>query len=68
MGGGIDLDSRTTELMALGGWRIKRFEPSITDCLGYYDLYETIGAYYKAEDKAMNITRKYFVSMFYNKK
>jgi len=54
--------------MALGGWRIKRFEPSITDCLGYYDLYETIGAYYKAEDKAMTITRKYFVSMFYDKK
>jgi hypothetical protein len=42
--------------------------PSITDCLGYYDLYETIGAYYKAEDKAMTITRKYFVSMFYDKK
>jgi hypothetical protein len=36
--------------------------------LGYYDLYETIGAYYKAEDKAMIITRKYFVSNFYDKK
>ena len=68
MEGGNDLDRRTTELMALGGWRIKRFEPSITDCLGYYDLYPTIGAYYKAEDKAINITRKYFVFMFYDKK
>ena len=46
-GGETELDRRTTELMALGGWRIKRFEPSVTDCLGYYDLYETIGAYYK---------------------
>ena len=67
-GGETELDRRTTELMALGGWRIKRFEPSITDCLSYYDLYETIGAYYKAEDKAVTITRKYFVSMFYDKK
>jgi len=67
-GGETELDRRTTELMALGGWRIKRFEPSITDCLAYYDLYETIGAYYKAEDKAMTITRKYFVSIFYDKK
>ena len=67
-GGETELVRRTTELMALGGWRIKRFEPSVTDCLGYYDLYETIGAYYKAEDKAMIITRKYFVSNFYDKK
>jgi hypothetical protein len=66
--GGTELDYRTTELRALGGWRIKRFEPSISDCLGYYDLYETIGAYYKAEEKAVNITRKYFVSIFSEKK
>src|ERR1700736_211818 len=66
--GGTELDHRATELRALGGWRIKRFEPSITDCLGYYDLYETIGAYYKAEEKAVNITRKYFVSIFSDKK
>ena len=67
-GGGTELDYRSTELRALGGWRIKRFEPSISDCLGYYDLYETIGAYYKAEEKAGNITRKYFVSIFSDKK
>jgi hypothetical protein len=67
-GGGTELDYRTTELRALGGWRIKRFEPSISDCLGYYDLYETIGAYYKAEEKAGNIIRKYFVSIFSDKK
>jgi hypothetical protein len=65
---GTELAHRVTELKALGGWRIKRFEPSITDCLGYYDLYETIGAYYKAEEKAGNITRKYFVSIFSDKK
>jgi hypothetical protein len=66
--GGTDLDHRVAELRALGGWRIKRFEPSITDCLGYYNLYETIGAYYKAEEKAEYITRKYFVSIFAEKK
>lgn len=62
--GGTELDHRATELRALGGWRIKRFEASITDCLGCYDLYETIGAYYKAEEKAVDITRKYFISIF----
>ena len=67
-GGGTELDHRVAELRALGGWRIKRFEPSITDCLGYYDLYETIGSYYKAEEKAVHITRKYFVSIFSDKK
>jgi hypothetical protein len=67
-GAGTELDHRAAELRALGGWRIKRFEPSITDCLGYYDLYETIGAYYKAEEKAAHITRKYFVSIFSDKK
>ena len=67
-GGGAKLDHRATELRALGGWRIKRFESSITDCLGYYDLYQTIGAYYKAEERAVAITRKYFVSLFSDKK
>jgi hypothetical protein len=67
-GGGAELDHRATELRALGGWRIKRFEPSITDCLGYYDLYETIGAYYKAEEKTVDITRKYFVFIFSDEK
>jgi hypothetical protein len=65
---GTELDHRVAELRALGGSRIKRFEPSITDCLGYYNLYETIGAYYKAEEKAAHTTRKYFVSTFSDKK
>jgi len=67
-GGGTELDDRAAELKALGGWRIKRFESSITECQRYYHLYETIGAYYKAEEKAVTITRKYFVSMFSDKK
>jgi hypothetical protein len=67
-GGGTELDHRAAELRALGGWRIKRFESSITDCKSYYNLYETIGAYYKAEEKAVKITRKYFVSVFSDKK
>jgi len=67
-GGGTELDQRAAELRALGGWRIKRFESSITDCKSYYNLYETIGAYYKAEEKAVNITRKYFISIFSDKK
>jgi hypothetical protein len=67
-GGGTELDDRAAELKALGGWRIKRFESSITECPRYYHLYETIGAYYKAEEKAVTITRKYFVSMFSDKK
>ena len=66
-GGGTELDHRAAELKALGGWRIKRFEPTITDCLSYYDVYKTIGAYYKAEEKAVNVTRKYFVSIFSDK-
>jgi hypothetical protein len=61
---GMQLDQRAAELRALGGWRIKRFEPSITDCTRHYSLYETIGAYYKAEEKAVQITRKYFVAIF----
>jgi hypothetical protein len=65
---GTELDHRADELRALGGWRIKRFESSITDCTKYYTLYETIGAYYKAEEKAVKITRKYFVSIFSDKK
>jgi hypothetical protein len=68
MAGGTEIDHRATELKALGGWRIKRFEASITDCRRYYNLYETIGAYYKAEEKAVKITRKYFVSLFSDKK
>ena len=67
MGGGTELDHRAAELRALGGWRIKRFESSITDCKSYYNLYETIGSYYKAEEKAVKITRKYFVSIFSDK-
>jgi hypothetical protein len=63
-GGGIELDHRVAELKALGGWRIKRFESSIRDCQSYYNLYETIGAYYKAEETAVKVTRKYFVSIF----
>jgi hypothetical protein len=63
-----ELDHRAAELRALGGWRIKRFETSITDCTKYYALYETIGAYYKAEEKAVKITRKYFVSIFSEEK
>ena len=65
---GTQLEHRAAELRALGGWRIKRFESSITDCTSYYNLYETIGAYYKAEEKAVKITRKYFVSIFSDKK
>ena len=68
MEGGTELDHRATELRALGGWRIKRFESSITECTRYYTLYETIGAYYKAEEKAVKITRTYFVSIFSDKK
>jgi hypothetical protein len=68
MEGVTELDDRASELRALGGWRIKRFEASITDCRRYYNLYETIGAYYKAEEKAVAITRKYFVSLFSDKK
>ena len=64
MGGGTELDHRAAELGALGGWRIKRFESSVSDCRSYYDLYATIGAYYKAEERALRVTRKYFVSMF----
>jgi len=67
-GGGTDLDNRAAESKALGGWRIKRFESSITECQSYYHLYETTGAYYKAEEMALTITRKYFVSMFSDKK
>jgi len=67
-GGGTELDDRAAELKALGGWRIKRFESSITECQRYYYLYETIGAYYKAEEKAVTIIRKYFVSTFSDKK
>jgi hypothetical protein len=63
-GGGTELDHRTAELKALGGRRIKRFEPSIADCKSYYNLYETIAGYYKAQEKAENVTRKYFVSIF----
>jgi len=62
--GGTELDHRTAELKALGGWRIKRFESSVSDCRNYYDLYATIGAYYKAEERAGRVTRKYFVSIF----
>jgi hypothetical protein len=65
---GTELDHRAAELKALGGWRIKRFESTITDCTKYYTLYETIGAYYKAEEKAVKVTRKYFVSIFSDKK
>jgi hypothetical protein len=68
MEGGTELDHRSTELRALGGLRIKRFEASITDCQRYYNLYETIGAYYKAEEKAVKVTRKYFLSIFSDKK
>jgi hypothetical protein len=68
MEGSTELDHRSTELRALGGWRIKRFEVSITDCPRYYNLYETIGAYYKAEEKAVKVTRKYFLSIFSDKK
>ena len=68
MEGGTELDHRSSELRALGGWRIKRFEASITDCPRYYNLYETIGAYYKAEEKAVKVTRKYFLSIFSDKK
>lgn len=67
MEGGSELDHRSSELRALGGWRIKRFEASITDCPRYYNLYETIGAYYKAEEKAVKVTRKYFLSIFSDK-
>src|SRR5260370_18503660 len=67
-GGGTELDHRAAELRALGGWRIKRFESSITDFKNYYNLYETIGAYYKSEEKAVKITRMYFVSVFSDKK
>ena len=66
--GGTELDHRAAELRALGGWRIKRFESSITDCTRYYTLYETIGAYYKAEEKAVKISRKYFVSISLTKR
>jgi hypothetical protein len=66
-GGGTELDHRIAELKALGGWRIKRFESSIADCKSYYNLYETIAGYYKAQEKAENITRKYFVSIFSDK-
>ena len=52
------------EARALSGWRIKRFESSVSDCRNYYDLYATIGAYYKAEERAGRVTRKYFVSIF----
>jgi hypothetical protein len=65
---GAELDHRAAELKALGGWRIKRFESTITNCTKYYTLYETIGAYYKAEEKAVKVTRKYFVSIFSDKK
>jgi hypothetical protein len=68
MEGGTELDHRATELRALGGWRIKRFEAAINDCQRYYNLYETIGAYYKAEEKAVKITRKYFLSLFSDQK
>jgi hypothetical protein len=66
--GGTELDHRAIELRALGGWRIKRFEASITDCQKYYNLYQTIGSYYKAEEQAVKITRKYFVSLFSDQK
>src|SRR5260370_23159256 len=66
-GGGTELDHRAAELRALGGWRIKRFESSITDCKSY-NLFETIGAYYKAEEKAVKINHKHFVSIFSHKK
>jgi hypothetical protein len=65
---GTELDHRAAELKALGGLRIKRFESSITDCTKHYTLYETIGAYYKAEERAIKVTRKYFVSIFSDKK
>jgi hypothetical protein len=65
---GTELEHRAAELKALGGWRIKRFESSITDCTKHYTLYETIGAYYKAEEMAVKVTRKYFVSIFSDKK
>ena len=65
---GTELEHRAAELKALGGWRIKRFESSITDCTKHYKLYETIGAYYKAEEKAVKVTRQYFVSIFSDKK
>src|SRR5215831_5008793 len=63
-GVGTELDHRASELMALGGWRIKRFESSVRDCQSYYDLYATMAGYYKAEEKAACVTRKYFVSLF----
>ena len=63
-GVGTGLDHRASELMALGGWRIKRFESSVRDCQSYYDLYATMAGYYKAEEKAACVTRKYFVSLF----
>jgi hypothetical protein len=63
-GFGTELDHRVSELTALGGWRIKRFESSVRDCQSYYDLYATMAGYYKAEEKATCVTRKYFVSMF----
>jgi hypothetical protein len=63
-GGELELNQRLTELKALGGWRIKRFESSIRDGQRYYNLYETIGAYYKAEEMAVKVTRKYFVTIF----
>jgi hypothetical protein len=63
-GFGTELDHRASELMALGGWRIKRFESSVRDCQSYYDLYATMAGYYKAEEKATCVTRKYFVSIF----
>ena len=64
IGGRTELDHRASELRALGGWRIKRFESSVSDCRNYYDLYATIGAYYKAEERALFIARKYFISIF----
>jgi hypothetical protein len=66
--GETELDHRAAELSALGGWRIKRFESSVNDCQTHYDLYKTLGAYYKAEERAVKITRKYFVSIFSDKK
>jgi hypothetical protein len=65
---GTELDHRAAELRALGGWRIKRFESTITDCTKYYNLHETIGSYYKAEEKAVKVTRKYFVTIFSDEK
>ena len=64
MEGGTELGHCTGEARALSGWRIKRFESSVSDCRNYYDLYATIGAYYKAEERAGRVTRKYFVSIF----